>query len=343
MRFIHKPSLATTFVYLSASKLFETIDHLLGGEYYTMLRLVELSLFIFLEILFTAALWFQMGVIFGFGATEFLPSVDLGSETNTITKFMHCFHFALHKIDDSNPTNSNELTFYFVASSLKSLTEVIIMGQIMSFISQYDASRQEFREKFENVNNFLSSMNAPLMLRKNIRNYYRFLWWRDQGNADPSLLIDHLNDGVVGDIKFHLNGSILRSVKIFKDSPDGFIRDLCKRLRPHLFVPGEIIVKQGDPGKEMYLISSGAVAVEGENGQRFTTLRSAILWEMALLFPMLRTATCRAVQYSDVFCLHYNDLHDIFEEYPEVLESITKSTLEKLETMKGIKEDTKGA
>ena len=31
-------------------KLFETIDHLLGGEYYTMLRLVELSLFIFLEI-----------------------------------------------------------------------------------------------------------------------------------------------------------------------------------------------------------------------------------------------------------------------------------------------------
>ena len=81
----------------------------------------------------------------------------------------------------------------------------------MSFISQYDASRQEFREKFENVNNFLSSMNAPLMLRKNIRNYYRFLWWRDQGMADPSFLIDHLNDGMISDIKYHLNGKLTKT------------------------------------------------------------------------------------------------------------------------------------
>jgi hypothetical protein len=56
---------------------------------------------------------------------------------------------------------------------------------------------------------------------------------------------------------------------------------------------------------------------------------------------MLRTATCRAIQYSDVFCLHYDDLHAILQEYPEVLESITKATLEKLETMQGINEQTK--
>eukprot|EP00943_MAST-04B_sp_MAST-4B-sp1_P006213 g6213.t1 len=56
---------------------------------------------------------------------------------------------------------------------------------------------------------------------------------------------------------------------------------------------------------------------------------------------MLRTATCRAIQYCDVFCLHYDDLHAILQEYPEVLESITKATLEKLETMQGINEQTK--
>ena len=61
--------------------------------------------------------------------------------------------------------------------------------------------------------------------------------------------------------------------------------------------------------RRTYLISSGAVAVEGK---RFATLRSGQYFgEMALLFSMLRTATCRAVQYSDVFC--YNDLHDIVE------------------------------
>lgn len=185
-------------------------------------------------------------------------------------------------------------------------------------------------------------MNAPSTLRNNVHNYFRFLWWRDQGMADPGFLIDHLNDGMVSDIKYHLNGKILSSVNIFADSPDGFIRDLCKRLRSQLYVPGEIIVKKGDPGKEMYLISSGAVAVEGDLGQRFAVLKSGQHFgEMALLFPMLRTATCRAIQYSDIFRLHYDDLHDILQEYPEVLESITKATLEKLETMQGINEETK--
>ena len=323
-------------------KLFETLDHLLHGEFYTVLRMIELSIYIFLEIFFTAVLWFKMGIVFGFGETEFLPSLEIGSEKNVITKFMHCFHFALHKIDDSNPTNANEITFYFIAISIKSLTEVIIMGQIMSFISQYDASRTEFREKFENVNNFLSTMNAPTTLRKNVHNYFRFLWWRDQGMADPSFLIDHLNDGMISDIKYHLNGKILSTVNIFAEAPDGFIRDLCKRMQSQLYVPGEIIVKKGDPGKEMYLISSGAVAVEGDLGQRFAVLKSGQHFgEMALLFPMLRTATCRAIQYSDIFRLHYDDLHEILQEYPEVLESITKATLNKLETMQGINKETK--
>ncbi len=107
-------------------KLFETLDHLLQGEYYTILRLIELSIYIFLQFLFTAALWYQMGAIYGFGATEFLPSIDLSEETNVMTKFVHCFHFALHKIDDSNPTNANEITFYFLAISIKSLTEIVM-------------------------------------------------------------------------------------------------------------------------------------------------------------------------------------------------------------------------
>ena len=255
-------------------KLFETIDHLLEGEYYTVIRLVELCIYIFMEIFFTAAVWFKMGGLYGFGATEFLPSTELGEETNAITKFVHCFHFALHKIDDSNPTNANEITFYFIAISIKSLTEIVMMGQIMSFISQYDASRTEFRERFENINSYLNNMNAPKNLRKNVHNYFRFLWWRDQGKSDSTSIIEQLNDTMVSDIRFHLNGEILKSVNIFSDAPDGFIRDLCKRLLSQLYVPDEIIVKKGHPGKEMYLISSGAVAVEGDMGQRFAVLKS---------------------------------------------------------------------
>ena len=129
-------------------KLFETLDHLLQGEFYTVLRMMELSIYIFLEIFFTAVLWFKMGIVFGFGETEFLPSLEIGSEKNIITKFMHCFHFALHKIDDSNPTNANEITFYFIAISKKRITEVIIMCQIKSLYLNMMPREQNFEKNF---------------------------------------------------------------------------------------------------------------------------------------------------------------------------------------------------
>jgi hypothetical protein len=63
-----------------------------------------------------------------------------------------------------------------------------------------------------------------------------------------------------------------------------------RRLRP-----GEVLVAEGDPGEELYLLFDGVLAVE-QDGRRVAEVGpGAILGEMALLEGGRRTATLRAV------------------------------------------------
>lgn len=63
----------------------------------------------------------------------------------------------------------------------------------------------------------------------------------------------------------HINGDIIAKVPFFKDTNpgssftslifSGFINMLVEALRPEIFTPGDLIVKEGDVGTEMYFIS----------------------------------------------------------------------------------------
>jgi len=73
------------------------------------------------------------------------------------------------------------------------------------------------------------------------------------------------------------------------------------------FKKDDIIIKEGDPGREMYIIKSGSVDVVKSDGDRdiilATLSRGDFFGEMAILENIYRTATVKAKETSRLIVL----------------------------------------
>lgn len=82
-------------------------------------------------------------------------------------------------------------------------------------------------------------------------------------------------------------------------------------VRERSVVPGEIVIRQGEPGTECFLIRSGELEVVDESGteRQLATLKAGALFgEAALLTGAPRNATVRALTGADLLVLGRDDI-----------------------------------
>uniref|UniRef100_A0A914BU97 Cyclic nucleotide-binding domain-containing protein n=1 Tax=Acrobeloides nanus TaxID=290746 RepID=A0A914BU97_9BILA len=123
---------------------------------------------------------------------------------------------------------------------------------------------------------------------------------------------------------------ICRKGDVGKDCEAGLLYELVLRLHLQIFSPGDYICRKGDVGKEMYIIKRGCLEVVSPDGLKvFATLNEgAVFGELSILnIPgnkngNRRTASIRAVGYSDLYVLTKDDLWDAIREFPDAKKSL---------------------
>jgi small-conductance mechanosensitive channel/CRP-like cAMP-binding protein len=106
----------------------------------------------------------------------------------------------------------------------------------------------------------------------------------------------------------------LSKVELFGTLEDADVELLARGMRKATFAAGETLIRQGDPGDSLFLVSSGEVAVnlavDGASRQVATLRAGDILGEASLLTGEPRGATCIAT--SDVVC--HTIGHELFQQ-----------------------------
>ena len=91
----------------------------------------------------------------------------------------------------------------------------------------------------------------------------------------------------------------LRTVELFKQLTPHEITDIAEKMRRHRCGRGDVIIREGDPGEEFFLIGRGEVRVSKRTGsgteQSVATLvEGNVFGERALMVDEPRNATCSA-------------------------------------------------
>ncbi len=114
----------------------------------------------------------------------------------------------------------------------------------------------------------------------------------------------------------------LKRVPLFSDLPPGELKQVAAIADEHLFVDGEIMADQNEPGDEMYIIVSGLVrvVVSNDGGLEVELVRreaGQYVGEMALISRKPRMA--RLVAEGDVrtLCIGQKQFEGILRERPE--------------------------
>ncbi|MDF1664368.1 MAG: ion transporter, partial [Planctomycetota bacterium] len=179
-----------------------------------------------------------------------------------------------------------------------------VVGSVASLIANLDIAKANHSKKMEEVNAFLKYRRISHPLQVRVRGYYEYLW-ESRMAYDESSIIDDLPPSLQAELLLFINRGIIEKVPIFVNVGEDFIREIAVALKAVVFSPGDLIVRRGEMGDEMYFINRGIVEVVSDDGADIyaTLTEGNFFGEIALLTQEPRNATIRCADYCDLYTL----------------------------------------
>lgn len=263
--------------------------------------------------------YFAVAYYEGFGMTSFVPPATVLTEplekqylvafwwaTNVITRVGGSPLGPVTPLEQGLMIPVAFFTLFFVA---------LVIGGVSEVLNRLGDSVSRFRRRVEGVNSYMVSKNIPRKLHRRVKEYFDHLWARGGGQDDSAVLRD-LPTHLRSEVSVYVNGEIVPKVPFFAHCSAGFIKAVVAHLKPHMFAPGDWIVREGDAGSDMFFISRGSVIISSSTGELLSVLTEGDFFgEICLLIDTQRTASARAATYCDLFSLDKKALSSVLEHF----------------------------
>jgi voltage-gated potassium channel len=198
-----------------------------------------------------------------------------------------------------------------------------LIGNLASVISNLDATKAAYMEKMERVDVFLRFHKLPRNLQDRVRGYYRYLWKTHKSTVTPAFM-EELPNSLRADLALHLNREIMEKVPFFAKADEMFLREIVQMLQLCIYLPGDLVIHQGDAGDSMFFLSSGEVDVLIDGQVVSTQGAGTFFGEIAVIANIPRKASIRAGTYCDAYRLLKKDFDALRARYEEFDRHVTE-------------------
>jgi CRP/FNR family cyclic AMP-dependent transcriptional regulator len=116
--------------------------------------------------------------------------------------------------------------------------------------------------------------------------------------------------------------TFLQAIPIFAGLTPAALTEIASATEEAVFHKDDIIVREGEPGNRMFIISQGSVEIVKYLGRPQETVLAILLprdflGEMSIIDSVVRSASVRAVEETTLFALRGIDLYHLFQKHPD--------------------------
>ncbi|KAF5273624.1 hypothetical protein FQR65_LT04623 [Abscondita terminalis] len=322
--------------YITVSTIFQStyvfsfcdlIDKIIASPH--IIRIARTLMYMMYLIHINACAYYGFSLWEGIGANDFVYN-GVGNA------YIVCFYFATKTATSigKNPKPIHELQFMFMTFSwlMGVFVFAVLIGQTRDIIATANRSQEEYRKLVDETLEYMRALNMPQDVLRRIQSWFTYTW-ETQHTLDEDIILDVLPHKIKTDIAIHVHIKTLSKVNLFSDCDEALLRELVLQLKSVIYLPGDIICKKGDVGKEMYILQSGKVHVMGRDDSEVlaTLSEGCVFGEISLLgIPGMsrRTADVKSYGYSNLFVLSKNDLNAALKYYPDAQALLNKKAQE---------------
>ena len=158
---------------------------------------------------------------------------------------------------------------------------------------------------------YLQRISVSEQLIDKISRYYDYIMASHGGVVEGDVMAE-LPVTVRSTVSSHINGEALHALPFLSRCDETTLQAFCLLLQPRIFLPSDVILKEGEQGFEMYLIKHGTVAVTTSSVSGALRILSSgdFVGEGSLLGSSLSGATITAQNYCECFSLSHEDFDD---------------------------------
>ena len=232
---------------------------------------------------------------------------DVPADKQGSRRYLKAFYWAITTLStvgygDITPNTDAEMGYACFAELLGSMIFGIMIGSLSTMLMSGKALEEKIDNQLAELQEFMTQKNIPSKLRTKVRRYME-LYYEKKSSYDEKAVLQSLPPVMAQELMEAMYKDIVDTVPLFAGLDTEIISRLCVTLRPYQALADEYVYKQGELGKELYIILQGRVEMTRDM-HRLGVLGAGSFFgdevvrakNVDLRLPMKRERSARAIE-----------------------------------------------
>ncbi|GER27272.1 potassium channel SKOR family protein [Striga asiatica] len=240
---------------------------------------------------------------------------------------------------DIHAVNLREMIFIMIYVSFDMILGAYLIGNMTALIVK-GSKTERYRDRMTDLIKYMNRNRLGRDLRNQIKGHLRLQY--ESSYTDAAVLND-IPISIRAKISQTLYKSYVENVALFKDCSSEFISQIVTRVHEEFFLPGEVIIEQGNAVDQLYFVCDGVLeeVVIGADGSEETVSlleRHSLFGEISILCNIPQPYTVRVSELCRLLRIDKQSFSNILEIYFHDGRKVLTNLLEEKESSIRVKQ-----